>query len=333
MTHRLANKRRLASPLRAALILAAAGTLTLTACSSNSATEEPTSEATTVAILTGVGLQDSGLGRATQEAADSLEAQYGAEVDVQGNVTAEEWPEALRNYGSRGFDLVIANDILGQAGALEVGPEFPETQFVVINGFEAQAPNVSAVTFDWESGGYLAGLLGGIASESGILGGIGADETIIPIKGLMDGFAAGVKKVNPDAVVEISYTGNPFGDPIQATQQAQAVVGKGADVIFGVANNGQPGLFQAASDGGALAIGFGVDENDIAPETVVSSIMLDYVGVVDRIFERYQSGTLAPEVLIEGNEQNVWNLADSRGLLTPEQEEQVATEVAAAKAQ
>ena len=290
----------------------------------------PAADAVSVAILTGVGLQDSGLGRATQEAADSLESQFGAAVDVQGSMTPEGWAEALRNYGSRGYDLVIANDIVGQAAALEVGPEFPDTKFVVINGYAGQEPNVSAVSFDWEYGGYLAGLLGGIASKSGKLAGIGADETIIPIVGLMDGFTAGVKKINPGAEVQVSYTGTGMGDPIKATQQAKAAIGNGADVIFGVANGGQPGLFQAATEGGALAIGFGVDEYDVAPKAVVSSIMLDYAGAITRVFERFSSSKLAPEVVIEGVKENVWSLADSRGLLTPEQVDKVAAEVAAA---
>ena len=272
----------------------------------------PAADAVSVAILTGVGLQDSGLGRATQEAADSLESQFGAAVDVQG------------------YDLVIANDIVGQAAALEVGPEFPDTKCVVINGYAGQEPNVSAVSFDWEYGGYLAGLLGGIASKSGKLAGIGADETIIPIVGLMDGFTAGVKKINPGAEVQVSYTGTGMGDPIKATQQAKAAIGNGADVIFGVANGGQPGLFQAATEGGALAIGFGVDEYDVAPKAVVSSIMLDYAGAITRVFERFSSSKLAPEVVIEGVKENVWSLADSRGLLTPEQVDKVAAEVAAA---
>ncbi len=295
--------------------------LALSACASGSesSTSGTGEDGAKVALLTSVGLKDSGLGRQTQEAGDMIAEQFGADVDVQGDIAADTWAEAYRNYASRGYDLIIVNDITGQAAALEVGAEFPDTDFVVLGGYDSAEPNVSAVTNDFAGGGYLAGITAGLATETDKVAGIGADDSIAPIKDLMEGFAEGVKSVNPAATVELSYTGIPTGDPIKATQQAKAVLDGGADVIFGVANGGQPGLFQAAADAGAMAIGFGVDENDLAPETVITSLVTDVPGSVVRVMERYENGTLAPEVVVEGYAEDAFQLADFRGLLSDEQ--------------
>ncbi|XPP26962.1 MAG: BMP family protein [Leucobacter sp.] len=307
--------------------------LALSACSSGeTSAADTTADVPKVALLTSVGLKDSGLGRQTQEGGDKIAEQFGAEVDVQGDVPTDAWPEALRNYASRGYDLIIANDIISQAAALEVGPEFPDTDFVVVGGYEAQEPNVSAVSSDFRGGGYLAGIVAGVATETDKVAGIGADDAIAPIKELMEGYAEGVVSVNPAAIVDLSYTGIPTGDPIKATQQATAVLANGADVIFGVANGGQPGLFEAAAAAGAMAIGYGVDENDLAPETVITSMISDFPGTAVRIFERYKAGTLAPEVVVEGYKENAFLLADFRGLLTDEQISRIEAEVDAVTA-
>jgi basic membrane lipoprotein Med (substrate-binding protein (PBP1-ABC) superfamily) len=327
------NRRGNPAPRRIAALVAglAVAGLALTACSSGSGTASETAAADgpKVALLTSVGLKDSGLGRQTQEAGDTIAEQFGADVDVQGDIAADTWAEAYRNYASRGYDLIIVNDITGQAAALEVGAEFPETDFVVLGGYDSLEPNVSAVSSDFRGGGYLAGIVAGAATETGKVAGIGADDSIAPIKDLMEGFAEGVKSVNPTATVDLSYTGIPTGDPIKATQQATAVLDGGADVIFGVANGGQPGLFQAAADAGAMAIGYGVDENDLAPETVITSLVSDVPGSVVRVMERYEAGTLAPEVVVEGYAEDAFQLADFRGLLTDEQISTIEAAVAA----
>lgn len=316
----------------AATVASLALALALAACASSSGGTSggAAKEAPKVAILTSVGLKDNGLGRMTQAAGDEITKKFGAKVDVAGDIKAETWADTFRNYASRGYKLVIANDITGQAAALEVGPEFPDTDFVIVGGYQSQKPNVSAVTNAYKDGGYLAGLAAGVATKTNHVAGIGADESIAPIKELMEGYAAGVKKVNPNATVDLSYTGIPTGDPIKATQQATAVLNKGADVIFGIANAGQPGLFKAAENANAYAIGWGVDENEIAPKTVITSLTLDFVGMMVRIYQRFQDGSLAPEVVSEGYKQDVFSLADFRGLLPEDKVSKIKAEVTAA---
>ncbi|SCL27429.1 BMP family protein [Micromonospora inyonensis] len=336
MKLKLCTRRGNSTPRRVAAAvtsLALAG-LTMSACGSDSgnSSDGATKGAPKVAILTSVGLKDSGLGRMTQAGGDEIAKKFGADVDVEGDIKAETWADTFRNYASRGYNLVIANDITGQAAALEVGPEFPDTDFVIVGGYKSQAPNVSAVTNDYKDGGYLAGLAAGVATKTNHVAGIGADDSIAPIKELMDGYAAGVKKVNPGATVDISYTGIPTGDPIKATQQATAALDKGADVIFGITNDGQPGLFKAAENAGAYAIGFGVDENEMAPKTVITSLVFDFVGMMVRTFERYHAGSLAPEVVSEGYKQDVFSLADFRGLLPNDKVSEINANVAAATA-
>lgn len=297
--------------------------VTLAVAGCGASEEGGSSDGPKVAVLASVGLQDSGLGRATQKAGDLLEDEYGADVTVEGSILSSTWADSLRNYASRDYPLIIVNDIVGNAAALEVGAEFPDTKFVVVNGYAGQEPNVSAVTYEWLEGGHLAGIVSGLLTQSNMVAGMGADKSVKPIELLMQGFEQGVKKVNPDATVQIVWNGIGAGDPIKATQQAKALVGEGADVIYGVANDGNKGLFQAATDAGIFGIGYGVDENNLAPDAVVTSTMVDYVGSIERAYQRFEKGELGSDVTVEGNDLDVWRLADFHGLL----DEQQASEV------
>jgi basic membrane protein A len=161
-----------------------------------------------------------------------------------------------------------------------------------------------------EEGGFVNGVLAANLSESGVIGIVGPVEAG-DAKLYIDGFVAGAKAANPDAVVNISYTGS-FGDTALAAEAANTHIQAGADVLTGSAQQ-VVGAIGVASEQGVPWMGTQSDQSPLAPEIVVSSQLYDWDGVFSDIINKHQAGTLGGTAyaLTLANEGLVMQYADS----------------------
>ena len=70
----------------------------------------------------------------------------------------------------------------------------------------------------------------------------------------------------------IDYAGS-FNDPTTAKTIANTFVEKGADVIFHASGASGMGMFQAAEEKGFVAIGVNLNQNEIAPDYIMASML------------------------------------------------------------
>lgn len=200
---------------------------------------------------------------------DSLGAQTSA---IQTRTPAE-FEENFRQYGSQGYDLVIGHGFEYQDAAVRVAPEFPKTVYVTTSGNQV-GPNLAGIEFDFEEPSYLAGMLAGRLTKTNVIGTIGGTE-LPPVKRSFAAFAAGARAVNRDVQVLGSYIGN-WDDVNAGKEQALAQIGRRADVIFQNADAAGLGVFQAAKERkGVLVVGSNADQNAVAPEVTVGSVVID----------------------------------------------------------
>jgi basic membrane protein A len=162
-----------------------------------------------------------------------------------------------------------------QATALGVvAPEFPDTNFVIIDAV-VEAPNVQSIIFDEHTGSFLVGALAALKSTTGTVGFVGGMDVPI-IHKFFCGYAQGVKAVNPEATVIENYTGttpDAWNDPVTAGELAKAQFDAGADVVFAAAGGSGLGVLQAAKDEGKLAIGVDSNQNYLQPGSVLTSML------------------------------------------------------------
>jgi basic membrane protein A and related proteins len=260
-----------------------------------------------VAVLLSVGLDDTGYGRAAQQGIDQIEQELGSEVTAVDLIKPAEFASTMSDFARRGYDLVIANGVEFQDAAVRVAQQNRDTHFVVVNGFQAAPPNLSAFDFEWEQAGFLGGIAAGNATESNRLGNIGGVE-IPPIQRLFHGFEQGAKEVKPDARVTTSYVGS-FTDTGKAGNVAEAQMSRGIDVIWAIADTANPGIFDAAAQGDALVIGYGVDESDLAPDATLTTTIVDYGKVIFTAAQLFDQDNLEPRVYVQGFDQDVFDLA------------------------
>jgi basic membrane protein A len=131
-------------------------------------------------------------------------------------------------------------------------------------------PNYQGLQFKEEQAGYLAGIVAGSVTKSGVVGAVGGINTIPPVVKYINGYRNGVAKVKADAQVLVQYVSTDitkaFNDPGTGKSIAQQMIGQKADVIFQVAGLSGAGALEAAcAASGVIGIGVDVDQSKSLP--------------------------------------------------------------------
>ena len=200
---------------------------------------------------------------------------------------------ALRDYASEGFDLVIAHGTQYGNSMFEIAVDFPETSFAwgtaVDTGADKGLANVFAYEANAQEGGYVNGVIAALISKSGIIGVVGPVEAG-DAKLYIDGFKNGVMATNPDAQVNVSFTGS-FGDTALAAEAANVHIQAGADVLTGSAQQ-VVGAIGVAKDAGVPWMGTQSDQSSLAPDVVAVNQVYDWTGVVKDMIAKHNAGTM-----------------------------------------
>lgn len=198
---------------------------------------------------------------------------------------------ALRDYADEGYNIVLAHGTQYGTSMFEIAPDYPETTFAwgtaTDTGADQGLTNVFAYEARAEEGGYVNGVLAANMSSSGVIGVVGPVEAG-DAKLYIDGFEAGVLAANPDAQVNISYTGS-FGDTALAAEAANTQIAAGADVLTGSAQQ-VVGAIGVASEQGVPWLGTQSDQSPIDPDVVVASQLYNWDGVLSDIINKHQAG-------------------------------------------
>lgn len=227
----------------------------------------------------------------------------------------------------QGANLIIAVGLGYADPVAAAAAPHPELRFVLVDGV-AEGPNIRSILFREQEGAYLVGVLAALASKSGTIGFVGAVDVPLMHR-LAGGFGAGVEATRPGIGTLVDHVGATpatFGDQARAIEVARGQIARGADVIFAVAGEANLGIFQAARDAGALAIGVDTNQNGVVPGTILTSMLKRVDIAVLRALDDVRAGTWTPGPVSLGvREQGVgWAIdQNNRQLVTREMEEAV----------
>ena len=256
-----------------------------------------------VALLTPGPISDQSWNGGAYQGLMRIRDSLGATVSHIQTKTPAEFEEQFRQYGALGYDLVFGHGFEFQDAAKRVGPDFPRTVFVTTSSSTSGA-NVAGIEFAFAGASYLAGMVAGQMTESNVLGVIGGTE-LPPVKESFDAFARGAKAVNPRVTVLTSYIGN-WDDVSAGREQALAQIGRRADVIFQNADAAGLGVFQAARETKrALVIGSNANQNTVAPEVTIGSVVIDLPLAFITVAREVKEKRFTPRVIKLGSEGGV----------------------------
>lgn len=247
------------------------------------------------------GKFDKSFNQGVYEGVERFKADTGIEYREFEVTNETQREQALRRMAQRG-----ANPVLGvgfaQAGPLEtVAKEFPDTKFAIIDAV-VDLPNVQSIVFKEQEGSFLVGVLAAMASESEAVGFVGGMDIPL-IRRFACGFEQGAKHVNPSVDVVQNMTGTTpaaWNDPGRGTELAKGQFDRGVDVIYAAAGGTGIGVYQAAKDGGKLAIGVDSNQNYLQPGTMLTSMLKRVDVAAYNSYQEAQDGSWEAGVKVLG---------------------------------
>lgn len=151
---------------------------------------------------------------------------------------------------------------------------YPAIRFILLDTF-LDEPNVYSFVLADHEGSFLAGALAAMASQSGKIGFVSVVD--IPYqRRFLCGYTQGAKYIRPDIEVFKAFTGKYEGawfDGNATAALADKMMDEGADVIFQAAGGAGPAVLEACAKRGKLGIGVDINQNDLYPGSVLTSMV------------------------------------------------------------
>jgi basic membrane lipoprotein Med (substrate-binding protein (PBP1-ABC) superfamily) len=267
--------------------------LVLLAACSRSEPPADSADAFKVALLSPGPVSDAGWNALAYEGLLAIKAQLGAEIAQIEVKNPGQFEDGFRSFAQRGFNLIFGHGFEFQDAAAAVAPDFPKTIFITTSGNTVR-PNVAPLRFMLEEATYLEGMLTAMLSKTGKAGAVGG-MAIPSVKSTLMAYEAGAKAVNPNFQVITSYVGN-WEDVGAAKEAALALVQQGADFLFHNADAAGLGVFQAAQQSQVLAFGANKNQNDIAPDVILASAVIDIPRGFLTVARQVKDGTFVAQV-------------------------------------
>lgn len=246
-----------------------------------------------VAALLPGSISDASFNAAAYRALERVKKERGIEYVYQENVPQADFEAAFREYAKAGYDVVIGHGFQFGDAALKVAKSFPKTKFIVTETDITQEPNVASYQTRFGDMGFVAGALAAMMTKSGVVG--NASAIPIPvITDYMEGFKQGAAYINPKVKALTTYVGS-LSDVAKGKEGTLALIEQGADVVTSTGNENNIGTVLAAKEKGVLAIGTLSDMHDVAPGTVLVSIMVDFGAGIGKLIDEILSGQFQPK--------------------------------------
>lgn len=244
--------------------------LSFTACQKKEAAAEPEKEWVMAMVTNQSGLGDQAFNDATWAGFEVAEKELGITKKVLESREQAQYVPNLSALADQKVDLVVGVGFMIKDAVKEVAELYPDVNFGLVDG-TVDAPNVACLLFKENQGAFLMGVIAAKMSKTGIVGFVGGMSTPITNK-FEAGYRAGVITTDPKAKVLVSYAGT-FADPAKGEEMAIPQYDQGADVIFQVAGGTGIGVINAAKKKNKYVIGVDKDQNYMAPDHVISSMI------------------------------------------------------------
>jgi basic membrane protein A and related proteins len=242
------------------------------------------------AMVTDVGgLGDNSFNDSANAGLERAESELGADINVLESSAPTDYVNNLTQLAESGFSPVFAVGFLMADAVAEVAPQFPDTQFAIVDfAYDEPIDNVASAVFQEEQGSYLAGVVAGLMTQqdtdyttaaASTVGFLGGQESPL-IRKFEAGYIAGVESVCPDCEILSEYAGttpDAFNDPAAGQEIALRLNDDGADIIYHASGATGSGMFEVATERQFFGIGVDIDQAALFPDAPVLTSMLKRV--------------------------------------------------------
>lgn len=213
---------------------------------------------------------DAGFTRQIDTGRKEMEKNLGAKVSSHFLENVPEGPaaeKAITDLVKKGDKLIVTASFGYMEPTMKIAAQYPDVKFIHLTGYK-NAANVSNANARFYEGRYLAGILAGKMSKSGVAGYVAAFPIPEVIQGI-NAFARGMSSVNPKAEIRVLWV-NSWYDPVKEKAAALDLAKQGADVL--TQHTDSTAVVQAAEEKGIYAIAYHSDMKKYGPKAQLAAV-------------------------------------------------------------
>jgi basic membrane protein A len=277
-----------------------------------------------VALVLPGSINDQGFNESAYNGLMALKDKLGVDVAYSESTPTANFERVIRGFADDGNDIIIGQGFEFGDIMAKVSLDYANQYFIVVNRADIpgnKGKNVVAIEPAAKDAAFLVGVLAGLTTKSNKVGAVmGFDFPNIVMQ--VEAFRLGMKSVNAKAELQPVYIGT-FDDVAKGKEAALAQISAGADVIYHIADSAGIGVIQAADEKGIKVIGWGVDQNKVAPKTVIATQVIDTAAMMLQEVKLIQDGKFDDQDKNFSLDTAVVGVSDYHGLVPDDVAKQV----------
>ncbi|MFQ5914518.1 MAG: BMP family protein [Nitrospinota bacterium] len=231
---------------------------------------------------------------------------YGIEFTFVESVKLADLEGVYRDFAAKGYGLIIGHAFNFGDAALKAAKDYPKAKFAITASSASNGTNVAGFDFRQQETAFVAGVLAGLMTKSNRLGAIGGFGFPAIIR-QVEGFRLGARYANPKIRMFHTYI-NSWVDVGKAKETALGQLDLGADIVFTALDEAGHGAIKAAEEKGKFAIPSYSPQHQLAPKTVLTSVLHGVPFVILNMVKEVHDGTFQGKVYKLGFQRGVGGL-------------------------
>ena len=195
-------------------------------------------------------------------------------------------PRVINEMIANGAELIMLGTFGYMNDGLRIAEQNPNVKFLHASGFK-QLPNFATFTTKTFQGAFIGGMAAGMVTKTDEIG-IVAPFPIPEVIGIVNAFAIGARKTNPDANIKIVWV-NTWYDPPKTGNAARALVSQEVDVLFSLYQN-DPSVVNVAEESDLYSVAT-TDMSKYAPKKGLAMMDLKFGPLFVEVAESVLDGT------------------------------------------
>jgi simple sugar transport system substrate-binding protein len=244
-----------------------------------------------------------------------MEAALGKQVSTHPVESVAEGADAervIRDLVQQGYTLIFTTSFGYMNPTLKVAAAFPSFKFEHATGYKT-AKNVGIYNARFYEGRYLAGIVAGKMTKTGVAGYVAAFPIPEVVMGI-NAFARGMRSVNPKAEVKVIWT-NSWFDPGRETEASNTLVSQGADVL--THHTDSTATVQTAESKKVYAIAYHSDMSKYGPNAQLTAVTHHWGAYYTRVAQSAIDGKWQKDDVWGGIKDGMIKLAPFNKIVPP----------------
>jgi len=245
-----------------------------------------------------------------------MEKALGARVTTKYVENVPEGADAervIRDLAQSGHTLIFTTSFGYMNPTLKVATAFPNVKFEHATGYKT-AKNVGIYNARFYEGRYLAGIVAGKMTKTGVAGYVAAFPIPEVVMGI-NAFARGMRSVNPKAEVKVIWV-NSWFDPGRETEASNTLVSQGADVL--THHTDSTAAVQTAEAKKVYAIAYHSDMSKYGPNAQLTAVTHHWGDYYTRVAQSAVDGKWQQDNVWGGIKDGMIKLAPFNKVVPPD---------------